>query len=422
MGELRQEFLKQTIFNLKNLQPESFEKETFSEDFLRQFFRQLHTIKGTSRTFNLNHLSRLAHEIENLLQAVQNKKIEQNFETNELFAESFKQLLQISENYQSNLEIVYPQNFTDKIKNLIPDSVANYSTDSIPSQIPSQIWSKLAEQEKMNLNNAVQAGKIFYPFKVSFALATFYEDFKQCKEILNNNGEAIAVAPSETGKPLEEIAFQIIYVSLFSKVEIEKLVKPFVITIEFLTENYAENLSGVLSRLIENCEKNAHKLNKQILFKKSHDNSEITPQNLVLLNQIASHLLNNAIDHAIESVEERTKHGKNPTAKIEIVVATVENKLFLQIKDDGKGIDIEKIISHAKQNNLIAQDQVLSEQKTLELIFLQGFSTSQTVSEISGRGVGLDAVKDLVENAGGKIEVETKVGKGTIFSVYLPNG
>ena len=70
MGELRQEFLKQTISNLNTLQKEILGKPTLSDDFLRRFFRQLHTIKGTSNTFNLNHLAYLAHEIENLLQAV----------------------------------------------------------------------------------------------------------------------------------------------------------------------------------------------------------------------------------------------------------------------------------------------------------------------------------------------------------------
>jgi two-component system chemotaxis sensor kinase CheA len=139
-----------------------------------------------------------------------------------------------------------------------------------------------------------------------------------------------------------------------------------------------------------------------------------------LLNEIASHLIHNAIDHGIETIEKRTQNGKNPIAKIEINLSTAENILLFQIKDDGKGLDLEKITNRAKEKGLIAENQTLDEKEAIELIFTQGFSTSPTVSEISGRGVGLDAVNDLVESSGGRIEVETKLGKGTIFSVYLP--
>lgn len=418
MGELRQEFLKQTVSNLQNLQRESFENTIFSEDFLRRFFRQLHTIKGTSRTFDLDDLSHLAHEVENLLQAVQNNQVLQNQPTTSIFQNSFTHLLKLANDYQKGNETQFPHSFADEIRKLLPAQNEN-AKDLLYHQIPNNFISQLSVQEKTNLGIALQNGHHFYLLEVFFQLTIFDLEFKRFKQTLNENGEVIAVAHATSQNPGETVGFKIFYVSNLVKNEIETVISGFCTKIEFenspIPKNHADNLAGLLANLVMDGNKVAQLLSKKVAFETSFSKVNTSAKDLILLNDIASHLIHNAIDHAIETVEERTAKGKNPIAKIEISLSNVENTTLLQIRDDGKGIDVEKIISKAKEKGLT----VSTEKEAIELIFMQGFTTSNTVSEISGRGVGLDAVKDLVENSGGKIEVETKLGEGTIFKIYL---
>lgn len=422
MGELRQEFLKQTISNLETLQDEFF-NSSFSEDFLRRCFRSLHTIKGTSNTFNLFYLGKIAHKIESLVQGVLDNQIPQNEETESIFQESFTQILQTAQNYHLEKEISFPANFISKLETLIPDK-AN-SNDLLIFQIPPRILSKLSMQEKNALNLAIQKGKIFYLLKANFTFPAFYEDFKNLKEKLNNNGEVVAVSSNTNKNPNQEVNFQVFFTTNLLKPELEKLITNFSVQIEFEntspTLNLPENLSELLENLVNYGKKTAQFLNKNIAFESEFADAKISNGHLILLNEVASHLLHNAIDHAIEPVEKRALHGKNPTAKIKIKLKKLEGEFLFEIEDDGGGIDVEKITQIAKQKGLISNNKISTETKVLELIFSQGFSTSETISEISGRGVGLDAVKDLVEKSNGRIEVETKDGFGTKFSVYLPN-
>jgi two-component system chemotaxis sensor kinase CheA len=424
MGELRQEFLKQTVSNLESLQREfqSFSEINLSNDFLQRFFRALHTIKGTAKTFDVIHLSQLAHEIENLVQAIQANQIDQNEATEEVFYESFAQLLKMTRNYQNRKQTSLPIDFIEHLQIMIPNK--KFSDDLFILQIPPRIISKLSLIEKDALNFAIQKGKTFYFLKISFALLTFYEDFKTFKELLNTNGEVIAVASDTNKNPDQEVNFQFFFVSDLEKDSLEKLIADYCAKIEFenapLLGNIGNSLAEVLENLVKYGKKTAQFLNKAVAFETSFSPAKISDKHLILLNEIASQLLHNAIDHGIESVEERTSNGKNPTAKIKINFENLENEFLFEIEDDGAGIDIEKILAKAKEKGLLDENGNSGKEEAIEAIFSQGFSTSETVSQISGRGVGLDAVKDLVEGSGGRIEVKTNDGFGSTFSVYLP--
>ncbi|HRH43746.1 MAG TPA: ATP-binding protein [Pyrinomonadaceae bacterium] len=423
MGELRQEFLKQTISNLQTFQEESLGQNFLSDDFLRRFFRCLHTIKGTSNTFDLSHLADLAHEIENLLQSLQNNEISQNGETNLAFQNGLAHLLKLANDYQLNTETIFPQEFADNLRKLFPTKTAS-AKDPIDYQIPPKFLSQLSTQEKSNLSRALQNRKILYLIEVFFEINIFDQEFKRFKQILDKNGEVIAFAHAASENFPATIGFQVFFVSSLLKNKIEEITSDFCTKIEFenspKTKHFANNLDGLLANLVIEGEKISNILNKGVVFETSFEQVTVSNKTLLLLNEIALHLIRNAIDHAIESSTERVENGKNPNALIKITISNLDNQILLQIEDDGRGIDIEKISAQAKTNGLIPTDQVLNQKEAIELIFLPNFSTSETVSEISGRGVGLDAVKDLIEKANGKIEVQTIIGTGTIFQVYLP--
>lgn len=423
MGELRQEFLKQTISNLQTFQEESLGQNFLSEDLLRRFFRCLHTIKGTSNTFDLSNLAHLVHEIENLLQSLQNNEITQNGETNLAFQNGLTHLLNLANDYQMNTETLFPQDFADNLRKLIPIKPES-TKDPIDYQIPNKFLSQLSTQEKSNLSRALQNRKILYLIEVFFEMNIFDQEFKRFKQILDENGEVIAFAHAASENFPATIGFQVFFVSSLLKNKIEEITSDFCTKIEFenssKTKHFANNLDGLLANLVIEGEKISNILNKGVNFETSFEQVTVSNKTLLLLNEIALHLIRNAIDHAIESSTERTENGKKLPASIKIRITNPDNQLLLQIEDDGRGIDIEKISAQAKTNSLIPTDQVLNQKEAIELIFLPNFSTSETVSEISGRGVGLDAVKDLIEKADGKIEVQTIIGTGTIFQVYLP--
>jgi two-component system chemotaxis sensor kinase CheA len=132
------------------------------------------------------------------------------------------------------------------------------------------------------------------------------------------------------------------------------------------------------------------------------------------------HLLRNSIDHGIEDPDEREQCGKKRKGTILLKAFCAGTNVYIEIKDDGKGIDAERIRSKAIQKGIIGKDEVLTEKEIFNLIFLPGFSTAEQISEISGRGVGMDVVKRKIEDIRGQIKISSQVGIGTTITIKLP--
>ncbi len=136
-----------------------------------------------------------------------------------------------------------------------------------------------------------------------------------------------------------------------------------------------------------------------------------------------THLINNAFDHGLEAVDERTAAGKPPQGQITLSAQLEGNQVLICVSDDGRGINLDRIYAKAYERHLTQQPQgSLSEPEILEFLFAPGFSTAERVSQISGRGVGLDVVKTEVLALGGRISVQTQMGQGTTFTLRLPLG
>ncbi|RZT22920.1 chemotaxis protein CheA [Fictibacillus sp. BK138] len=134
------------------------------------------------------------------------------------------------------------------------------------------------------------------------------------------------------------------------------------------------------------------------------------------------HLLRNSIDHGIEKPSVRNASGKNETGTIYLRAYHSGNHVFIEIEDDGAGINRQKVLEKALENGIITKEmsENLSDKQCFELLFASGFSTAEVISDISGRGVGLDVVKNKIESLGGSISVDSTAGFGTIFSIQLP--
>nr|MCR4832554.1 chemotaxis protein CheA [Butyrivibrio sp.] len=134
------------------------------------------------------------------------------------------------------------------------------------------------------------------------------------------------------------------------------------------------------------------------------------------------HLLRNSADHGIESAELRAERGKPAVGQIFLHAFQDGNSVVIEVGDDGNGIDAEAVKKKAIEKGVITQEQAdtMTEKQAVELLFHPGFSTAKVVSEISGRGVGLDVVKSKVESLSGEVDVKTKLGEGSTWTIRLP--
>jgi two-component system, chemotaxis family, sensor kinase CheA len=140
------------------------------------------------------------------------------------------------------------------------------------------------------------------------------------------------------------------------------------------------------------------------------------------LNDPLIHLIRNSIDHGIETPTERNAKGKPPQGVVRLTAHHEHGRIVITVEDDGKGIDTEKLKASAVQKGLISENEAkaLSQENAIDLIFLSGLSTAAKVSDISGRGVGMDIVRNNIEKINGSVIVQTAPGKGTTFQIILP--
>ena len=177
------------------------------------------------------------------------------------------------------------------------------------------------------------------------------------------------------------------------------------------------NLFGRFQRMIRDV---SHNLNKSVSFITQGGETELDKTIIEQLTDPLLHLLRNSLDHGIETPEERIKAGKSPTGKITLRSYYSGVNVFIQIEDDGKGIDSDEIRSSAIKKGLIDSSDELSEKEIFDLIFAAGFSTAKKVTDVSGRGVGMDVVRRNIADIRGEITIDSKPGKGTLITLKLP--
>jgi len=400
MEELREAFLIDSISKLNNLQND-LRSEDFSPELERELFRTLHTIKGTAQTFGFAAAAQMAHTLENLLAAAKNDSVSAK-DLKFLLPEGITVL--IKSLAEKNFQI--PASFAENFQSFQSDlSSTNHSNDYL-SGIPETISAQLSNQEKTALGAALEDGKKLSVLEIGFDASSFADEFKSFREKLDEKGEIIATLPSAKFAAQGKIGFQIV---LATVEETKNAIGNSPAEINFqINRTFPSSLPAVLAQIVRHGKNLAESLGKTIEFETFLEAETVSAQTLKTIFDALLHLVRNAVDHGIEQ-----------SGKIKIQIASGAGGISLKVSDDGRGIDLEKVRRKAVEKNLIDGDADLSEQEILNLIFAHGFSTGETISEISGRGVGLDVVKDLAEKAGGEILVQSETGRGTTFEILL---
>jgi len=216
----------------------------------------------------------------------------------------------------------------------------------------------------------------------------------------------------------------------FNLPELEKKIKESVENISRITDQLQSNIMAIrmlpianafskFPRMIRDLSK---KLNKKIKLEISGEDTEIDKNIIEALSDPLVHLIRNSADHGIETPEERQKAGKPEIGTIKLEAYNEGQYVVIKITDDGKGMDIDKIRMKVIERGLVDPDKLekMDDQSVLGFIFMPGFSMAKKVTDVSGRGVGMDVVKTNIEKLGGTVIINSEVGKGTVITIKLP--
>jgi two-component system chemotaxis sensor kinase CheA len=177
------------------------------------------------------------------------------------------------------------------------------------------------------------------------------------------------------------------------------------------------SLFGRFRRLVHDL---AHELGKSIALITVGEETELDKTVIERLNDPLVHLIRNAVDHGLETPDERALAGKPPLGRITLTARHAGAEVLVSIKEDGRGMDCARILARAEENGLVPPGAQLAEHELFQLIFQPGFSTAREVTNLSGRGVGMDVVKRTIDQLRGSIDIASKLGQGTEVTLRLP--
>lgn len=391
-----------------------FHEEPENEDLLNDLLRELHTIKGTSRMLGFSTMEKVSHGLEDVLKAVAEKRIEISGKVVGLTLLTLDMLdsclVRIKDKQNDEMPV---DNFMKAFSSVINGET--YERKKLQSEIDGTSGEK--DETAANDISLDDVQTIRVKLEKINSIINVYDSLIIREFKLKRTLELLRQEEFETKSPSIS-AIRKLFESDLDQLE----------TGLFDVQNSIFNLRMLPLEIILNPLKRT--IEKDALDFEKHIHFEIPVQELYLdkvilepLSDILLHLLRNALDHGIEPEEERVKNGKNPTGTIKVITESVANHLEMTVEDDGAGINYEKVCKAAINRYPDRKEEIseMSENDLSAFLFIPGFSTSENVNSLSGRGVGLDVVRTNMEKIKGKINIKTEKGKGTSFILTFPS-
>lgn len=409
-----------------------------SADLLQELFRIAHNLKGGSRAIGLNEFGSLVHVIEDAITLLRDGKVPLTVKNISLLFKCQKTLF----NWVAAVRM--GNSFDEDYSGLVVDVKSISEMDSpnnksIGETIDPPVVkenNKIDESDKAPLAPVADkiADKITDPGVHTVTKNIDLSEAKNSNSKKNaaNNNESIRVQAFK----LDELAAMIgelsIHQSILAHLNLDLKIKDktYVNSLllgQKLTRQLYDKVLGLrmqpIQSLFQRLERNIYELS-QALGKNvvvDLEGSEVELDKMVIEKLVdpLTHIVRNAIDHGIESQEQRDLQGKTGTGKITISAKQETSGIIISVSDDGKGLNTEKIRSKAVEKGLIKENAALVEEQIFQLIFLPGFSTADKVTDVSGRGVGMDVVRKMIEQLKGRVKIESQLGVGSKFHIYL---
>ncbi|MDG5816627.1 chemotaxis protein CheA [Chitinispirillales bacterium ANBcel5] len=418
------------------------EKEASGIDNINTVFRAWHTIKGVAGFLELKDINQLAHLMESVIDdfrkgndVLGNELIDALLEGNDCI----KNLVSCIENLLDKKPYKTPQNY-DAIINRLNSLLKNTEADK------DKLGGILIEDggaSKENVRNALNLQKDGDKRKIGEILVQEEKIEKNAvkkaleKQNVAREGteieESIRVPVSKIDSLVDTIGEVVIAQSMINASSEISKIKDQVLHNRIARSNLmmrqiqetAMSLRMVsvkttfqkMARLARDL---SRKSNKEIEFCTEGENTELDKTVVEKIGDPLIHMIRNSLDHGIETRDERIANGKGIKAKLKLSAYHRAGSIFIELCDDGRGLDKNKILKKAIDNKLCSSDENLSDDEIHKLIFMPGFSTATEVTDISGRGVGMDVVKRNIEALRGTIEINTEYLVGTTFTIRLP--
>ena len=439
MKEIVESFIVETKEILEKLDVDLLELERKPDDkeLLNQIFRSFHTIKGTSGFLGLEVLPEVTHKCEDILNKLRKGEAALNSDLMDgilLAFDTIKQLVTQIETEQN--ELVETEKVCIVLEGLISEieNGGDRKTDKEEVVIPADIIAKVeAEETRAAAPKAVVAEKQHDEKKIDVMEKTLAStqvkentirvDVDRLDALLDivselvlgrnrlmqvNNQFAIQEEGNSYTKDFGEVTKQIDLMTTELQLVSMKLR---MIKIAKIFNRYP--------RLVRDLCKD---LNKEVELVIRGEETEVDKNLIEEINDPLVHLIRNSVDHGVENPDVRVKAGKSPKGTVILSAEQLGNNIVITIEDDGKGMDTEVLKEKAISKGLITREKAkeLSKQEAINLIFLPGFSTAEKVSNVSGRGVGMDVVKTNVSRLRGIINIDSDIGKGSRITIKLP--
>lgn len=182
----------------------------------------------------------------------------------------------------------------------------------------------------------------------------------------------------------------------------------------------AQSIGAVFQRMPRLVRELAAKTGKKVRLEMQGENTEVDRSIIERLGDPLTHIIRNSIDHGIETPQTRMAAGKHEEGTVKLIAEHRGGRIVVEVRDDGGGIDPDRVLKKAREKGLVSPDAALSEDEIVNLIFMPGFSTAESISDISGRGVGMDVVRRNIQDVGGRISVKSERGRGMTLQLALP--
>jgi len=412
------------------------ENDPQNEEAMNAVFRAFHTIKGVAGFLALKEIGSLAHESENLLDVVRKGNLTLDSYVMDIIFESVDKIKQMIARLSDSIKIgklpvrdeTLPA-LLDKIKAVISGDYESEVVSVSPPQATEEPGSdeNIIEQKTTEFeDNEIVVKKQQTPSAVQ-KTGTEIPQAVKIKETLKVDAERLDLLVDTIGE-------LVISESMINQSEEIKKIGSAALLKEInhldkITRNLQDMGTSLrmipirstfqkMARLVRDLSKKA---SKPIEFVMTGEDTELDKTVVDKIGDPLVHMMRNAVDHGIEdSPADRQRAGKPEKGRVELRAFHSGGKIFIEVEDDGKGLDRDAILSKARKRGIIKEDDVLTDREIWSLIFEAGFSTAKKVTDVSGRGVGMDVVRKNIEALRGKVEIRSEKNKGSVFTIILP--
>lgn len=397
--ELRSSFIEESEPMLEEIENLILGLESSPDDvsILNTYFRLLHTVKGTAACVGLNTISKFTHKYEDLVSKLKNENLPVNKEIIDILLKGLDILKDMCEGIKQRKKSEFD----------ISDLVTIFNIDHIDfskKEAPSPAGGgghdmRKDDDEKINVSVNLLDNFLVQSGEMTVLRNMILRNYKKLEQKFNQDKDLEGL-----GDILDE--FHKVSSSVQSNIsELRKL-----------------GLNAVFKPLKRVVRDVCSAMGKKTNFETEGEELRVDNSIAKILNGSLVHLIRNAVDHGLETVEEREAAGKDPIGNIALKVYEEGEYIKVELKDDGKGINPKVLKEKAIEKQLFTAEELgkMSTHQIFALIFNSGFSTAKKVTDISGRGVGMDMVRSSVEDFGGRIAIDSEVGKGTTFLITLP--